>query len=133
MLSVVQFIHPGQEHGPDRNNTNVKSWNTGPHKRKFLLSKGTYVKKDDTISSGELTFWGEWEPPSSVRTLIQPNGDPLYPRWLHKPFLPSKLPTPRTQNTLNAGCQGGSYQNTDPFVFGSFLSISFASNTDHQP
>jgi hypothetical protein len=119
VIQVVQFTHPGQEHGHDKNDTHIKSWNTGLHKRKFLLSKGTYVNNDDTISSGMMTFWGEWEPPSSVQPLSQPNGDPLYPRWLHKPFLPSRIPTPKDQSTSCRGCQGGTYQNTDPFVFGS--------------
>lgn len=119
MLQVVQFTHPGQEHGHDKHDPHIKSWNTGSHKRKFLLSKGSYVNTDDTISSGMITFWGEWEPPSSVRPLRQPNNNPLYPRWLHKPLLPSSIPTPKAQSTSCGGCQGGSYQNTDPFVFGS--------------
>lgn len=115
VIQVVQFTHPGQEHGHDKNDPNFKSWNTGPHKRKFLLSKGNYVNNDGTASSGKITLWGEWEPPSSVQPLSQPNGDPLYPKWLHRPLLPSKIPSPSTQS----GCQGGAYQNTDPFVFGS--------------
>ena len=119
MLSVVQFTHPGPEHGHDRNNPGIKSWNTGPHKRKFLLSKGTYVDKYDSVSSGQITFWGEWEPPSTVQALTQPQKNPLYPKWLHRPYLPSKIPSPINQSTSCGGCHGGSYQNTDPFVFGS--------------
>lgn len=118
MLQVVQFTHPGQEHGHDKNDPHLKSWNTGPHKRKFLLSKGSYVYGNNEVLSGPITFWGEWEPPSSVRSLRQPNNDPLYPRWLHKPMLPSSIPTPKAQSASCGGCQGGSYQNTDPFVFG---------------
>ncbi|HCS35492.1 MAG TPA: hypothetical protein DIW48_02085 [Sphaerochaeta sp.] len=118
MLQVVQFLHPGQEHGHDAHDQHYRSWNSGPHKRKFLVSEGSYVDQDGTVASGGLTFWGEWEPPSSVKSLRQPNDDPLYPKWLHHPLLPSKIPTPQGQSTCCGGCQGGSYQNTDPFVFG---------------
>ena len=119
MIQVVQFMHPGQEHDHDRNDPHYKSWNTGKHKRKFLLSEGSYVTEDDTVLSGLMTFWGEWEPPSTVQSLRQPHGDPLYPRWLHKPILPSKIPSPTSHGASCGACQGGSYQNTDPFVFGS--------------
>ncbi len=118
MLQVVQFLHPGQEHGHDAHDPYYKSWNHGPHKRKFLVSEGSYVDHDGSVASGRLTFWGEWEPPSAVTSLRQPNDDPLYPKWLHRPLLPSKIPTPQGQSSSCGGCQGGSYQNTDPFVFG---------------
>jgi hypothetical protein len=119
MIQVVQFTHPGLEHGHDTHDPHVKSWNTGPHKRKFLLSEGSYVDHDGTVTLGMLAFWGEWEPPSSVKPLRQPNNDPLYPKWLHRPFLPSRIPTPKTQSVSCGRCKGGTYQNTDPFIFGS--------------
>jgi hypothetical protein len=53
MPKIVQFTHPGQEHKPDKENRNHKSWNTGAHKRKFLQTKGEYV-----IGSGLKE--GEW-------------------------------------------------------------------------
>lgn len=118
MLQIVQFTHPGLEHGHDKKDLHYKSWNTGPHKRKFLVSEGSYVAHDGSVASDGLTFWGEWEPPSAVKPLRQPNDDPLYPKWLHRPLLPSKIPPAQGQSSSCGGCQGGSYQNTDPFVFG---------------
>ena len=100
-LCAVQFIHPGREHRPDV--PDLKRWNRVDHHRKFLRTSGTSLGARDEVSAGEVLFWGEWEPPSSVALLQAPNPD--YPRYLHRPFL-----EPRTEF---AG-----YQNTDPFVFG---------------
>ncbi len=109
MPKIVQFTHPGSEHGPDPKNRNHKSWNTGNHKRKFLLSKGKYVDKNNELKEGNLIFWGEWEPPSHVSE-FEYRENKFYPRWLHKPYLPKELPN-------NDGNQM-SFQNTDPCVFG---------------
>jgi len=102
MASIIQFMHQGTEHGPD--NKNHKEWNTGDHKRKFLISNAEYLD-NNVINTGQVFFWGEWEPQSSVRKLSQ-GGNPLNPKWLHKPcFLPNPIP-----NTIGL-------QNTDPYVF----------------
>lgn len=107
MPQIVQFTHPGSEHSPDRIGGNYKSWNKGKHKRKFLLSFGEYVK-ESTLLNGKLIFWGEWEPPSLVKKLnYRPNL--LYPKWLHIPCLPKKIPE-------SDGYQSN-FQNTDPYVF----------------
>ncbi|MDY0083329.1 MAG: hypothetical protein RBR74_09125 [Ignavibacteriaceae bacterium] len=107
MPKIIQFTHPGGEHKPDERNGGLKSWNTGSHKRKYMLSSGKYIL-NEKILKGDLLFWGEWEPPSSVIKLNKTN---FYePLWLHKPLLPLELP-------LSNGYQK-SYQNTDPFVFG---------------
>jgi hypothetical protein len=98
---IVQFPHPGPEHRPDKGKGNIKSWHTGKHKRKFMLLGGKYVE-NDSLKKGKLLFWGEWEPPSGVTRLKQP--DDLYPQWLHEPFLPKSFPASRND--------------TDPFVFG---------------
>ena len=103
MPKIVQFIHPGVEHGPDKDQT-CKKWNTDKHKRKFLLADGEYVE-GEKLKQGQLMFWGEWEPPSKVEKL-ETNGNSLYPQWLHRPYLPNPLPT------------NPKLQNTDPFVFG---------------
>ena len=107
MSKIVQFTHPGAEHKHDKLKVNHKSWNTGKHKRKFLCAKGSYVEHE-TLKDGDLMFWGEWEPPSIVIKMEKQNE--LMPSWLHKPYLPRKLP-------VSDGYQK-SYQNTDPFVFG---------------
>ena len=108
MLTIVQFTHPGGEHKPDKKNGNHKSWNTGTHKRKFMICQGNYVDNNKLLN-GKLMFWGEWEPPSRVERIDnQPNS--LFPEWLHTPYLPQSLP--------NSDGYQKSFQNTDPFVFG---------------
>lgn len=107
MPKIVQFTHPGSEHKPDKKNSNLKSWNTGNHKRKFLLSKGEYIH-ENKAKEAELVFWGEWEPPSHVKVLPNKPSN-FFPQWLHEPYLPEILPN-------STGYQA-SYQNTDPCVF----------------
>jgi hypothetical protein len=100
----VQFIHPGGEHGPDR--AGRRSWNTGEHRRKFLMARGEYLAGLGTRPTpAELAFWGEWEPESEVADIASRAGRDG-PRWLHRPYY--VRPTE----------YGGALQNTDPFVFG---------------
>jgi hypothetical protein len=107
MPKIVQFTHPGHEHGPEKNNPNHKNWNAGAHKRKFLHATGRYVQGNQ-LHSGELLFWGEWEPPSVVNEFAsRPTW--FHPRWLHRPYLPEVIPDPHSD--------GASLQNTDPYVF----------------
>lgn len=96
----VQFPHPGGEHNPP---TDDMPWNTGDHKRKFLVAPGRYTDGDGRIRDAELVFWGEWEPPSRVKRRW-PRSDPL-PRALHHPY-------------WGRPASSGSRQNTDPWVFG---------------
>ena len=99
----VQFIHPGKEHRPDSGTR--KSWNTGDHRRKFMVTAGRYAD-DGEVRAAEIGFWGEWEPESEVVRCVQqplPNG----PRYVYRPFY--RQP---------AGYSGQQLQNTDPFVFG---------------
>jgi hypothetical protein len=100
-LAFVQFIHPGNEHGPDSGG-DVKSWNRGSHRRKFLLADGAYLL-DGKRREGRIAFWGEWEPPSRVVARYPAEGD--LPRFVHEPF----LERPSSFRGL---------QNTDPYVFG---------------
>ncbi len=101
-LCFVQFPHPGPEHEPDR--ADLKCWNTGDHRRKFMVNPGRYVDDVGTVYDAELSFWCEWEPPSEVVTRI---AEPLAlgPRYLYRPFWHQPQP-------------GRWLQNTDPFVFG---------------
>lgn len=100
--SIVQFPHPGGEHVP---RTDVMSWNTGPHKRKFLRSHGSIASPDGTVTfEGQLAFWGEWEPPSTIER-----------RWTGKRGLPTVLHAPCWEDPGLFGRR----QNTDPWVFGS--------------
>src|SRR5438445_3836177 len=62
-LAFVQFIHPGGEHAPDEGD--IKSWNLGMHRRKFMLAEGDYIYEGQR-QHGRIAFWGEWEPPSRV-------------------------------------------------------------------
>ena len=108
MPSIVQFAHPGSEHSPDSKKGNWKSWNTEPHKRKFLQCDGSYIDTDGTKKTGNLQFWGEWEPPSKVIELKNRPND-LFPRWIHQSILPDIIPNPDESHDR--------LQNTDPFVF----------------
>jgi hypothetical protein len=122
-LSIVQFLHPGGEHKPDKYGGNIKSWNQGEHRRKFMLAPGSYVEEvngKETYQQGNLLFWGEWEPPSEVHpiankiktekeTVIGIKRFSGYPEYLHKPYLPLLIPKSTPTEP---------YQNTDPFVFG---------------
>ncbi len=51
----VQFIHPGDEHQPDCGD--LKFWNRGAHRRKFLKSRGRYLDRG-VLKEGEIVFWG---------------------------------------------------------------------------
>lgn len=105
MPSIVQFIHPGGEHGPDEKGSTLKSWNYKEHKRKFLKSKGLYVNNGILSHEEEdLVFWGEWEPPSFVIKLNY-SGNKLNPKWLHTRNVPEHIP------------ECGGLQNTDPYIF----------------
>ena len=73
MSIVVQFLHPGPEHGADRWDGRVgwKGWNHGDHKRKFLLADGAWTRNPlEPPTKGTFTLWGEWEPQSQVRRLF---------------------------------------------------------------
>jgi hypothetical protein len=113
---LVQFLHPGGEHEPD--GRGEKGWNTGRHKRKFLVSPGRYLGHDPQPGDGKLVFWGEWEPQSRVVKEYcdrVPNG----PRWLYEPYY-----------SLSDIAGGLDFQNTDPFVFGDqFLYTGCLQNT----
>ena len=117
MPSIVQFFHPGGEHGYDKKISNngrlIKDWNNNAHGRKFLLNEGSYIKNDQKYD-GKLLFWGEWEPPSYVEILKQQTNRSPYgknPEYLHFPFLPP-------DNQIKLYQDKHIYQNTDPFVFG---------------
>lgn len=103
----VQFMHPGPEHGPDRDG--AKAWNADAHRRKFLAAEGTYLENLKAgPESGVIVFWGEWEPESEVRRVPEPRERDA-PRWLHEPYYLRPASYSR---------RGKPLQNTDPFVFG---------------
>src|SRR6266508_398552 len=98
---VVQFMHPGAEHGGP---VGIKAWNSGAHRRKFLRLNGKYIEAIGAVPrSDELVFWSEWEPESHVERVVNAVGGG--PRWIHRPF----YVRPVSYRGL---------QNTDPFVFG---------------
>ena len=117
MPHIVQFAHPGPEHEPDSKNKDHKSWNTGAHCRKFLVSPGDCVQRNGHLKTNvDLLFWGEWEPPSDVTPLTS-RPDDLHPRWLHTPYLPAKIPTGGGSGCSITCKKGGNLQNTDPYLF----------------
>lgn len=100
-VMFVQFPHPGGEH----TEASGKVWNKGLHRRKFLRSKGCYVRTldDKKPFKADLTFWGEWEPESTPEPIKSPLKDG--PRTIFTPHY--QIPTSYDRHT-----------NTDPFVFG---------------
>jgi hypothetical protein len=89
-----------------------------------MLSKGDYVGANNRLSKNtDLLFWGEWAPPSNVDEL-DAHPQKYLPHWLHRPYLPELIPSgsgvtscSKAQANRKGGCEGGGYQNTDPYVF----------------
>jgi len=97
-----------------------------------MRAEGGYIAGNGRLAKGNLLFWGEWEPPSDVQELANP--DKLHPCWLHSPYLPSVIPAQERSSACspkmasNLSCPPTScaplldtslyLQNTDPFVFG---------------
>lgn len=101
-IYFVQFPHPGREHGESE--PGHMKWNFGAHRRKFLCSSGMARRgADKKDERAELAFWGEWEPPSRVGRIAEPETDG--PKWFHRPY----------QIALQSA---RGYANTDPYVFG---------------
>jgi hypothetical protein len=98
----VQFPHPGGEHRPSGE---LMEWNERPHGRKFLVTTGSCRQSPTGRDKhDQLTFWGEWEPPS--RIIDQHIGaQPGSPRFLHEPL---------GSSASSLSCP----QNTDPLVLG---------------
>lgn len=101
---LVQFPHPGTEHNAKPFEGGIFPWNAGNHARKFLESPGRWRSEDGSSNSGLVRFWGEYEPPSAVRSIGPKQG--LLPRWVHEPLYPP--------------ASSGHRQNTDPLVLGGF-------------
>jgi hypothetical protein len=88
-IRIVQFLHPGLEHGADGWNGRLgwKDWNRSNHKRKFLVADGAWTRNPQKPpTGGTITFWGEWEPQSQVRRFVR-SGKPFRPEHLHLPQL----------------------------------------------
>lgn len=128
---VVLFPHPGKEHKASKNqiecgNKLIMPWNCSEHKRKFLLSKGSYVDSNSNLHQNEtIAFWGEWEQPSEFIELNNTNS----PCFIHTPICPENDVTKhlKTNNKIDSAFmqkyrQNNSFyngkQNTDPYVFG---------------
>jgi hypothetical protein len=135
---VVQFLHPGQEHGVDQWHGRVgwKDWNRGNHKRKFLLADGASTRNPQELPTGGIfTFWGEWEPQSQVRRFVR-SGRPFRPEYLHLPQLNLEVLgnlSERTEQSCNKRVSCGDTngpQNTDPLVFGDLFRYVFCQQPD---
>lgn len=98
---IIQFPHPGGEHVP---RGDEMPWNIRRHQRKFLINHGQTVDALGRVQyEGPLTFWGEWEPPSTIQQRWTRQGD--MPTVLHEPYWVQREAVPNQQNT-------------DPWVFG---------------
>ena|SRR5437867_3355529 len=93
----VQFPHPGGEQNPP---TDDVPWNTGDHRRKFLVAPGCYLD-DERVRDAELVYWGEWEPPSRVERRWPASG--RQPRALHRPWW-TEPATRRPRQNTDPGC-----------------------------
>lgn len=116
-VHVVQFPHPGGEHGPDEEGGTRRRWQDGsaPHRRVFMLGHGTWRRGAGgpaPARRGDVTLWGEWEADSAVGPA--PSPVPGGPRWLHRPLFLGAVAAP-----------AGVPQNTDPFVFGERFLYTF--------
>lgn len=98
--SVVHFPHPGPEHCPG---VPEMPWNSGDHRRKFMLSPGRFIDAEDGQHDDNLVFWGEWEAPSRIVR-----------RWPKEGSLPQCLHEPHWDDPQTEAPR----QNTDPWVFG---------------
>lgn len=123
-LGVVQFIHPGKEQlAVKRNgwcpwNAATRSDKAWPHRRKFLVTKGSYFQNGSPSADGLVGFWGEWEACSTARILPRPQrkGEP------YLCHLPAFYPPASHDGLLD----------TDPFVFGDhFLYNGCQQHTAH--
>lgn len=131
-IYIVQFTHQGKQHTltPIERRNGVKEWNTGEHRRKFMIAEGRYVLNGSKSLSGkqDLLFWGEWEPMSKIEKTYHFKDYTVNPKYLHSPFLKINKKG-IVQHVVFKGTSkvaslvGGSkhvcsnYQNTDPFVF----------------
>lgn len=107
----VQFPHPGGEH---RTVLDEMPWNRGSHRRKFMRSAGRYINRAGEVRAGDLTFWGEWEPPSLIESRWPRDGQ--LPRALHIPY-------------WRRPADDGPRQNTDPWVWGDQMLYSNCKQT----
>lgn len=130
MIAVVQFTHPGAEHSLNRDDkkagSNIKLWNYGGHRRKYMLANGSCVVNNQVLQNQELLFWGEWEPMSKVAPISKHHGSGVLPALIQYPYLETdkngKVLVPWNNGKFRTK-KGKKFplcrQNTDPFVFSS--------------
>jgi len=123
---IIQLSHPGKEYPGYSKSTGqfVKSsvginwssdfssgtrgWNNlDQHKRKFIFSKDAkyFDSLNGNVKTGDITFWGEWEPHSNFKVISKDTKDFFGPRMLHFPFYDKRY-------------TGRKRQTTDPYVYG---------------
>ena len=124
---VIQFVHPSPEDKQERNG--IKPWNTGKHKRNFIISAGKFVSslKGHLQESKQISFWGEWEPEAKIWETYSKKSP--YPCRSIEPLFPKGGESTRSTNSCgrsscNSKCGGTVYINTDPFVFGNRFKYS---------
>lgn len=116
MPSIIQFIHPGWEHGFGKDDKYpVKNWNKGSHKRKFVKQKGQ-IEENEDLKNEELLFWCEWEPASKVEKKLITDFNEIpqqeifnysdFPKYLYDELFFENLDRRLWR------------QNTDPCIFG---------------
>jgi len=119
---IIQLIHPGAQFFKARSNdeiiwnkdhkTGKREWNyrknkRSNHYRKFISSNNAgYLDANLKLKKGNITFFGEWEPPSNFKLI---NTEESFRRLVHKPIFNFKNQNTQSDKELF---------NTDPYVFG---------------
>jgi len=140
MYKVVQLAHPGKEWPGysqakkqyikskkgiiwnKQYEAGIREWNNlDSHKRKFIFSKNsTYIDSKGKLNTGDITFWGEWEPHSTFELISKDSKDFYGSRMMHFPY-------------FNRSYDGPKKHTTDPFVFGNNFWYTHCKQSTKQP
>lgn len=129
-MHIIQFIHPGIEFPVSDTNAEMRAdgrynvhWNTGKHYRRLVKHYGDYVDVGGVCQNAELSFWTEWEGPTTATRLADTVRDAIHARYQHTiqcPAVPEDMLNTRRErcdDNNNDECEEG-LQNTDPCIFG---------------
>ena len=120
-MTVVQFMHPG---GEVPVHSNPVPWNMGPtHYRRLLRHDGLYVDAENTVRTGDLCFWNEYEAPTNPTAIAQPPTGWDFAHHYHRIIQPRNLARNLAQFP-HPNDDGECCTNTDPCVFGTTFKYS---------
>lgn len=143
-VSVFQFTHPGKEHARGIKISKeifFKIWNyreqegkSPTHRRKYIRSIGDYVEETQKskVTNISLDYWGEWEPDSIAKQLVEDEQNKESAKYVHHPIFLRNRNTKQVSTRIEGQIICGEInkqlaeirkndrkiQNTDPFVYG---------------